>query len=268
MCIRDSDRLPDQLKELIKLFPPGVLQFEIGIQTWNPSVAANISRRQNYQKIIENLAWLRKNTHVHTHADLIVGLPGETIESFAYGFDQLNQLGPNEIQVGILKRLKGTPIVRHDREYEVVWNPHPPFNIISNRDMDALTIRRLTAFAKIWDLFANSGHFKNTIQKWKQNCQGSWFFEFLSFVDFFVGVHSQLHGIHLNDQAEALYRWLVEKRGWNPQDTANLIAQDWQRKAGRPALSFMSNPRISAVHTVRADKRKGRQNTHLTAVPS
>ena len=50
-------------------------------------------------------------TGVHIHADLIAGLPGETLESFAAGFDRLVALGPQEIQVGILKRLRGTPIV-------------------------------------------------------------------------------------------------------------------------------------------------------------
>ena len=44
---------------------------------------------------------------MHLHADLIVGLPGETLESFAAGFDRLVALGPQEIQVGILKRLRG-----------------------------------------------------------------------------------------------------------------------------------------------------------------
>jgi len=56
--------------------------------------------------------FLRGETGVHIHADLIVGLPGESVESFAAGFDRLIALRPQEIQVGILKRLRGTPIVR------------------------------------------------------------------------------------------------------------------------------------------------------------
>jgi radical SAM superfamily enzyme YgiQ (UPF0313 family) len=39
------DRLPESLREIIAKFLPGALQFEVGIQTFNPEVAALISRR-------------------------------------------------------------------------------------------------------------------------------------------------------------------------------------------------------------------------------
>jgi len=77
------DRLPAELREVIAKFPPGSLQFEVGIQTFNPEVGALISRRQNYERLADNFNYLRKKTSVHIHADLIVGLPGETLESFA-----------------------------------------------------------------------------------------------------------------------------------------------------------------------------------------
>ena len=41
------DRLPEALRELIAKFPPGALQFEVGIQTFDEATARNISRRQN-----------------------------------------------------------------------------------------------------------------------------------------------------------------------------------------------------------------------------
>jgi radical SAM superfamily enzyme YgiQ (UPF0313 family) len=115
------DRLPQALRELIREFPPGVLQFEVGIQTFNEQVAKLISRRQDNARAEENLRWLREETGVHVHADLIVGLPGEDMASFAAGFDRLVALGPQEIQVGLLKRLRGTPIVRHDRDWGMVY---------------------------------------------------------------------------------------------------------------------------------------------------
>lgn len=104
------DRLPEALRELIARFPAGALQFEVGIQTFDKAVAERIRRRQNYAKLGDNFRFLRDQTGVHIHADLIVGLPGESLESFGRGFDQLVGLRPQEIQVGILKRLRGTPI--------------------------------------------------------------------------------------------------------------------------------------------------------------
>jgi radical SAM superfamily enzyme YgiQ (UPF0313 family) len=156
------DRLPESLREIIARFPPGALQFEVGIQTFNEEVGDRIKRRQNYEKLADNFHFLRNQTGVHIHADLIVGLPGETLESFAAGFDRLIALGPQEIQVGILKRLRGTPIVRHDADWQMVYNPHPPYEILQNKLIDFATMQRLRRFARYWDLAGNSGNFIET----------------------------------------------------------------------------------------------------------
>jgi radical SAM superfamily enzyme YgiQ (UPF0313 family) len=156
------DRLPEALREVIAKFPPGALQFEVGVQTFNEEVSQRISRRQNYEKLEDNFLFLRRETGVHIHADLILGLPGETLESFAAGFDRLIALGPQEIQVGILKRLRGTPIVRHDAEWQVIYNPHPPCEILQNKLIDFATMQRLRRFARYWDLVGNSGNFVET----------------------------------------------------------------------------------------------------------
>ena len=156
------DRLPEALREIVVRFPPGPLQFEVGIQTFNEEVGRLIKRRQNYQRLEENLRFLRQETGVHIHADLIAGLPGESVESFAEGFDRLIALGPQEIQVGILKRLRGTPIVRHDSEWEMVYNPQPPYEILQNKCIDFGTMQKLRRFARYWDLIANSGNFVET----------------------------------------------------------------------------------------------------------
>ena len=153
------DRLPESLREVIAKFPPGALQFEVGVQTFNEEVGAAIKRRQNYERLEDNCRFLRSQTGVHIHADLIAGLPGETLESFAAGFDRLIALGPQEIQVGILKRLRGTPIVRHDAEWQMIYNPQPPYEILQNKLIDFATMQRLRRFARYWDLIGNSGNF-------------------------------------------------------------------------------------------------------------
>src|SRR5437867_5553062 len=153
------DRLPEALREMIAKFPPGALQFEVGIQTFNEEVGALIKRRQNYQRLEENFRFLTSQSGVHVHADLIAGLPGETVESFGVGFDRLVGLAPQEIQVGILKRLRGTPIVRHDAEWQMVYNAHPPYEVLQNKLVDFGTLQKMRRFARYWDLVANSGNF-------------------------------------------------------------------------------------------------------------
>jgi len=157
------DHLPDALKDMIAKFPAGSLQFEIGIQTFNPDVQARISRRQDNQKAKDNLVWIRDNTEAYIHADLIFGLPSETIDSFAQSFNDLYQLKPHEIQVGILKRLKGSPIIRHTQEHKLVFNPNPPFSILSSDVIDYQSVQKINRFARYWDLIGNSGRFKNTL---------------------------------------------------------------------------------------------------------
>ena len=92
------DRLPEALRDVISKFPAGSLQFEVGVQSFNAEVCRLISRRQDLAKLEQNFAYLRAQTGVHIHADLIVGLPGESLESFGAGFDRLVGLKAQEIQ--------------------------------------------------------------------------------------------------------------------------------------------------------------------------
>ena len=78
----------------------------------------------------------------------------QTPESFGDGFDRLVALRPQEIQVGMLKRLRGAPIARHDVEWEMVYSPHAPYEILQNSLIDAPTLGRLRRFARFWDLIA------------------------------------------------------------------------------------------------------------------
>lgn len=159
------DRLPDGLKPLICAFPPGVLQFEVGIQSFNEEVCARIGRRQNFRLIEENLTFLKESSGVHVHADLIAGLPGEDIHSFARGFDALVALSPSEIQVGILKRLKGTPITLADPHWAMVYATSAPYEILQTSHLSFFDLQRLSRFSRYWDLVGNSGRFLKEVPR-------------------------------------------------------------------------------------------------------
>ena len=158
------DHLPDKLKETIAQVPPGVLQFEIGIQSFNVEVQQRISRRQDNPKTETNLAWLVAHSNAHLHTDLIFGLPGESMASFAQGFDRLYALQPHEIQLGILKRLRGTPIARHTAEYGMVYDAEPPYTVQQTGVVSLVEMQRFTRLARYWDLIANSGRFTATLK--------------------------------------------------------------------------------------------------------
>jgi radical SAM superfamily enzyme YgiQ (UPF0313 family) len=206
------DRLDDNLKTLIQQFPAGALQFEIGVQTWNPTVARNVSRRQNFAKIGENFRFLREATRVHTHADLIVGLPGETRVSFGEGFNALFALQPDEIQVGILKRLKGTPIVRHDEKFAMRYSPHAPFEILQTKDMSSQDIAELKIFAEFWDLLANSGRFPGLVEMCRERAVEPFGFFYDLAVELFA-YFGRTHSIHLTE-LEMAVQTALQRRQW------------------------------------------------------
>ncbi len=221
------DRLPTEIRELIKLFPIGSLQFEVGIQTLNPVVAQNISRKNDMTKVAENFQFMREHTHVHTHADLIVGLPGETLESFAKGFDQLAIFGPDEIQVGILKRLKGTPIARHEKTFQMLYSEAPPFQILSTSTMDYVTLQKMNRFAKFWDLFANSGDFKNFMTWIKDHdSKRSFFYKFFDFSEYLSASFSDTHSLSLMTLAERAWSFMISQ-GVSEEAATTLIEKDY-----------------------------------------
>jgi radical SAM superfamily enzyme YgiQ (UPF0313 family) len=220
------DHLPDALKESIAQFPPGALQFEIGIQSFNPEVQALVSRRQNNEKAADNIRWLHQHSNAHLHIDLIAGLPGEDVESFARGFDHLVSLGPHEIQFGILKRLRGTPIIRHTEPFKMVYDPHPPYTILATDRIDFPTMQRLVRFARYWDLVANSGRFGNTV---KQMLGDAPFANFMAFSDWLYLNTDATHRIALDRLATLVTKWLQE-RGMPKAEAEALVASDYARR--------------------------------------
>ena len=232
------DRLPAELREVIAKFPPGSLQFEVGIQTFNPEVGTLISRRQNYERMADNFNFLRNETSVHIHADLIIGLPGETLESFATGFDRLIALGPQEIQVGILKRLRGTPIIRHDAEWQMIYHAHPPYEILQNKLLDFATMQRLRRFARYWDLVGNSGNFiAATPLIWSNHA--SPFNNFLRFSDWLFAKIHRTDSIALARLMELLFEFLTRELALDPKLAAETFWQDCQRTGRRDAPNFL-----------------------------
>ena len=239
------DHLPDALKEGISKFPAGALQFEIGIQSFNPDVQALVSRKQDNAKAADNIRWLSTQSHAHLHVDLIAGLPGEDMASFGRGFDQLVALGPDEIQFGILKRLRGTPIIRHTEAFGMVFDPYPPYTILATSLIDFATMQRLVRFARYWDLVANSGRFAHTVVAMLGEAP---FANFMAFSDWIYSKTDATHRIALDKLAVLVGQWL-HTRDMSEHDAAALIASD---VAGRNA------PRQAAT-------APARQQRHLAA---
>jgi len=232
------DRLPDALRELLPRFPAGTLQFEIGIQSFNPGVQQLISRKQQHERTCDNLRWLRQHTHAHIHADLIVGLPGEDLASFGRGFDQLYALGPQEIQVGVLKRLRGTPITRHTSTYDMRYMSSPPYRILANRDMDFGTMQRMVRFARYWDLIGNSGRFPNSLPELLGNDP---FQRFLHLSDWLFATTTQTHRIALPKLFTLLCQAMTDILDIDESVALTTLSTDYKHNRLKGLPAFLRN---------------------------
>ena len=229
------DHLPDRLKAMIAQFPPGVLQFEVGVQSFNAEVQQRISRQQNNEKTEANLRWLVTESHAHVHADLIFGLPGETLESFAAGFDRLYALRPHEIQLGLLKRLRGAPIARHTADYGMVYDNAPPYSVLQTAEVDSVTMQRFIHFSRYWDSVANSGRFKETLHLLLSinDTAPSPFYAFLAFADWLWKRTGQTSGLAPEVLVDALFDYLCAQRGMDAQSVQQALLADYVASGAR-----------------------------------
>ena len=258
------DQLPDRLKLMIAQFPPGVLQFEVGVQSFNVEVQQRISRKQDNAKTEANVRWLMAESNAHLHADLIFGLPGETLESFATGFDRLHALGPHEIQLGILKRLRGTPIARHSVEYGMVYDPEPPYTVQQTGAVDAATLQRFTRFSRYWDMVANSGRFTHTLPVLLGTAPSP-FYAFLGFADWLWLSTRKTSGLTPEALLDALFDYLSTACGLPAASVQQTLLADYVASGARAnpqalkgLLPKRETPQVSGAKTLAQ-----RQERHL-----
>lgn len=231
------DHFPQLLKEKISKFPPGALQLEIGIQTLNPQIAKNISRSLKLDKIKENIRFLEENTNAHLHLDLIVGLPGEHLESFGANLDELISLSNSEIQIGILKKLSGTSINRHDIEHGMIYSNIPPYDVLQTSTLSFMDIQIMKRFSRFWDLFYNSGNFKKSIKLlWHNESVYKNFYAFSLWI--YAQTDSTWH-ISLQRLGELLFKYLCEVKKADAKLVAKNMLEDIMKIKGRAIPNYL-----------------------------
>ncbi|TAN38665.1 MAG: DUF4080 domain-containing protein [Verrucomicrobia bacterium] len=227
--------LTEAWRELLRRAPPGLLRLEVGVQTFDETISAQIGRPQSAAQAEDALRFLRTETNVLIHADLIAGLPGQTLEMFAADFDRMVALQPHEIQVGILKRLRGTAIGRHDAEWGVRWNTEPPYDILENKLLDAATVTQLKRFARCWEILGNRGRFEQTLPLLWSAPGDSPFSKVWKFTEQLFPRFGKLHGIPLLDFARALFDFMADFQGLEKPRIAAALRADLAR-SGAPHL--------------------------------
>ncbi len=253
------DSFPKRLKERIKLFPKGSLQLEIGIQTLNEEVLANINRKMDLQKVKENIKFLQNETNAHLHLDLIIGLPGESVNSFAQNLNELKSMSDCEIQIGILKKLSGTTLDRHDKKFNMIYSDKPPYEILQNDFISFEKLQKLKRYSRFWDLTYNSGNFYNTINRiWENTTVYDGFYAFSEWI--FTQTQSTWK-ISLMRLSELLFIYLTDVLKYNKTDIADEMIRDIIKIEGRKIPGILQKhathiPNLKRLYLQKHQKRQ------------
>ena len=231
------DNFPNSIKQRIKEFPPASLQLEVGIQTLHDEISQNIHRKLNIPKIRENLTFLDNETTAHLHVDLIVGLPGESLEQFGENLDLLYSMTKCEIQLGILKKLSGTTINRHDEMYGMVYSDRPPYDILQNNLIPYNMMQKMKRFTRFWDMVYNSGNFKKSAPYlWSD---GKVYDGFFAFSEWIYAQTESTWQISLDRLAHLVYRYVTEVLHVNEEEFKEVMIDDIMVVRGRKLPKFL-----------------------------
>ncbi|MFA5688173.1 MAG: DUF4080 domain-containing protein [Kiritimatiellales bacterium] len=221
----EPEILPPALEKILSGAPAGFFQLETGVQTFNAEVAERIHRRFNAGKIEQNIRKLAAMNSVHLHADLIAGLPGETFASIAGGFDRLHACGPQEIQLGILKKLHGAPIARHDVKWQMVYNTAPPYDVLQTATLSFVELQEIRRFARFWDITVNNGRFPHAAPLiWKK--QPAVFAAFMEWSEWLYKRTGSSMGIAPVKLAGLLEKFLTGRRKLDSSTVRRAIDRD------------------------------------------
>jgi hypothetical protein len=229
-------------------------------------VQHRISRKQDNVKTAENIRWLMTQSAAHLHTDLIFGLPGETIESFAKGFDELLSWQPHEVQFGILKRLRGTPVIRHTDGWRMVYDPLPPYTILQNSAVGFEDMLRIQRFASYWEIVANSGRFAHTLPMLLSG--ESAFYAFLSWSDWLWAKTGKTHEFALERLIDFLFEHLTQVRGLDAALLREALLTDYTATGARgqpKCLEGLVETRLRLLAQIKSGGAKATANTQRQA---
>lgn len=158
-----GDILREDEIALVAKMRPGLVQFEIGVQSTNTDTLREIRRVMDIEKLKQVVAALKAAHNVHIHLDLIAGLPYEDYDSFARSFDDVYAMEPDQLQLGFLKVLKGSHMAEMAESYGLVYTDYAPYEVLYTNWLSFTEICRLKRVEEMVEIYYNSGQFAHSL---------------------------------------------------------------------------------------------------------
>ena len=149
--------------DFLRQVPPGLFNFEIGVQSTCPQTLRAVRRYHNWERLQANILRLQSFDNIHLHLDLIAGLPLESYSRFQQSFNDVYRLQPDMLQLGFLKLLKGSDIYRDRSRYEYRFQSRAPYQVLSHSQIAYGEIIELGQVADVLNRYYNNGIVPNTL---------------------------------------------------------------------------------------------------------
>lgn len=203
---------PEVLDYLAKHAPPGIFRFEIGVQSTNDPTNELVKRRQNFTKLSRTVTMVKESGKIDQHLDLIAGLPLEDYDTFRKTFNDVFALGPEELQLGFLKMLRGTGL-RHDAaKYNYTYMDHAPYEILGSDVLPFSDIVRLKRLEDVLEKYWNAHRMDYTLHYLMKHEFPSPFDFFQEFGDYWESQGWQKIGHQLEDLFARLTAFLKNRQ--------------------------------------------------------
>lgn len=183
-----ADLLNDAELELLSKMRPGLVQLEIGVQSTNEKTLHAVRRYAGLDKIRSAVVRIRRAKNVHVHLDLIAGLPFEDYASFGRSFDDVYEMGPQQLQLGFLKVLKGSYMEEMAEDYGIVYRDRPPYEVLYTKWLSFEDVIRLKQVEEMVELYYNSNQFAHVLPVLEKQFDGP-FAMFEALADFYEKNH-------------------------------------------------------------------------------
>ena len=115
---------------------------------------------------------------------MIVGLPYEDISSFKKSFNDVMSLRPDNLQLGFLKVLKGSPIKSMTDEYSIKYRDYSPYEVISTKFITYMEVIMLKSIEEMLEDYYNSMTYNYSFDYVFDIFDGDYFEFFKKFAEF------------------------------------------------------------------------------------
>lgn len=158
-----ADLLREEELSILSQMRPGLVQLEIGVQSANPDTLREINRCTDMDKLQKTVRRIHRGGNVHIHLDLIAGLPFEDYSSFGHSFDMVYAMKPQQLQLGFLKVLKGSPMYARADNYGINYASWPPYEVLYSKWISYEEICKLKRIEEMVERYYNSNQFTHTL---------------------------------------------------------------------------------------------------------